>query len=127
MISDMCDLSKAILKRNPDYVVLRVGRKYTSSNTANELLHKLLVFKSFVTSNNKNCKVIIATLTMRVGDQKCGSAVSEVYEFLKKLNIPIVNTKHITRKHLGNKSLHSNTYGVVRLAMNFTATIRKFW
>ena len=36
---------------------------------------------------------MISILTMPVDDQKCGSVVSKVNEFLKELNTPIVNNK----------------------------------
>ena len=54
------------------------------------------------------------------------SVVSEVNESLKEQNVPISHSKSVIRKHLGNKALHLNTYGVARLAMNFIVTIRKF-
>ena len=54
------------------------------------------------------------------------SVVSEVNEFLKELNISIINDKNFFRKHLGNKGLHVNTYGVARLTMNLIAPLRKF-
>ena len=84
-ISHMYDLLKPILNCNPNYIILHVGGNDASRSTANELLDRILALKNFVTSNNKNCKVIISTLTMRVYDQKCGSRVSEVNEFLKNL------------------------------------------
>ena len=93
VISNMYDLLKPVLKRNPDYIILHNGANYATRNTANELLDKILALKSFVTRNNKNCKAIISTITMRVDDQQCGSVVNGVNEFLKELNIPIVNNK----------------------------------
>ena len=69
VISNMYDLLKPILKRNPDYTILHIGTNDASGNTANELLDKILALKSFVTSNNKNSKVIISTLTILVDDQ----------------------------------------------------------
>ena len=55
------------------------------------------------------------------------SVVSEVNESLKEQNVRISHhSKNVIRKHLGNKALHLNTYGVARLAMNFIVTIRKF-
>ena len=41
-------------------------------------------------SQNKECKVIISTLTMRVDSSKNGNAVQKVNEILKELNIPLV-------------------------------------
>ena len=64
---------------------------------------------------------------MRVDDQKCVSMVREVNEFLKELNMPIINDKNIVRKHLVYKSLHLNTCGVARLTMNLIAPLREFW
>lgn len=72
MISDMYDLLKPNLKPNPDYIILHIGINDASKNTSNELLDKVLALKSFVTSNNKNIKVTISTLSKPVNDQKCG-------------------------------------------------------
>ena len=109
MISDMYDLFKPILERNPDYIILHIGTNNASKNTANELLDKILALKSLVASSSQNFKVIISTLTMRVDDQKCRSVVIEVKEFLKNLifNILVVNNKNIIRKYLGNKGFNS--------------------
>ena len=109
MISDMYDLFKPILERNPDYIILHIGTNNASKNTANEPLDKILALKSLVASNSQNFKVIISTLTMRVDDQKCRSVVIEVKEFLKNLifNILVVNNKNIIRKYLGNKGFNS--------------------
>ena len=102
MISDMYDLFKPILERNPDYIILHIGTNNASKN-------KILALKSLVASNSQNFKVIISTLTMRVDDQKCRSVVIEVKEFLKNLifNILVVNNKNIIRKYLGNKGFNS--------------------
>ena len=63
---------------------------------------------------------MVSTLTMHVDDQKCVLVVSEVNQFLKELNIPIVNNKNAIRKQLGNKKgLLLNMYGVARLAISF--------
>ena len=74
MISDMYNL----LKRNLDCIILHIGTNEASRNTTNGLL-------DINQSNNKSCKVIISTLTMRVDDQKTRSVVSEVNKFLKEL------------------------------------------
>ena len=92
MISDMNNILKLILKRNSDSIILHINTNDASRNTANQLLDKILSLKSF-------CIVIISSLTMHVGDQKWAPMVSEVNEYLKELNIPIVNNKTIIRKH----------------------------
>ena len=46
---------------------------------------------------------------------------------LISLNVPIVDNKNISRKHLGYKGLHLNSYGSSRLAMNLISVIKKLW
>ena len=46
---------------------------------------------------------------------------------LINLNVPIVNNKNISRKHLGYKGLHLNNYGSSRLGMNLISVIKKLW
>ena len=43
------------------------------------------------------------------------------------LNVPIVDNMNISRKHLGHKGLHLNSYGSSRLAMNLTSAIKELW
>ena len=85
----------------------------------------MLALKRFVVSQNKQCKVIISTLTMRVDSSKNGNVVQKVNEILKELNMPLVKTFNIVKRHLGSRGLHLNDYGTLRLAMNNIATIRK--
>ena len=43
------------------------------------------------------------------------------------LNVPIVNNKNISQRHLGYKCLHLNSYGSSRLAVNLISVIKKLW
>ena len=85
----------------------------------------MLVLKRFVVSQNKECIVIVSTLTMHVDNSKNGNAVQKVNEILKELNIPLVKNFNIVEKHLGIRGLHLNEHGTSRLAMNYIATTRK--
>ena len=85
----------------------------------------MLVLKRFVVSQNKECIVIVSTLTMHVDNSKNGNAVQKVNEILKELNIPLVKNFNIVKKYLGNRGLHLNEHGISRLAMNYIATVRK--
>ena len=46
---------------------------------------------------------------------------------LINLNVPILNNKNISWKHLRYKGLHLNSYGSSRLAMNLISLIKKLW
>ena len=89
------------------------------------MVDKVLALKRFVVSQNKECKVIISTLTMRLDSSKNANAVQKVAEILKEWNIPLVKNFNIVKKHLGNRGLHLNEHRTSRLAMNYIATIRK--
>ena len=69
---------------------MHIGTNHTSKYTPNEIVDRVLALKRFVISQNKECKVIISTLTMRVDSSKNGNAVQKVTKTLKKLNIPLV-------------------------------------
>ena len=56
---------------------------------------------------------------------KAGNTVNELTNMLINLNVPIVNNKNISRKHLGYKGLHLNNYGSSRLGMNLISVIKK--
>ena len=91
----MYDHLKPILKWHPEFLILHTGTNDTSKYTPNEIVDKVLALKRFVLSQNKKCKVIISTLTMRVDSSKNGNAVQNVNEILKELNIPLAKKFNI--------------------------------
>ena len=86
----------------------------------------MLALKRFVVSQNKECKVIISTLTMRTDNSKNRNAVlQKVNRILKELNIPLVKNFNIVKKHSGNRGLHLNEHGTSRLAMKILSLLLK--
>ena len=71
-ITDTNDHLKPILKRDPEFHVLRIGTNDTSKYTPSEIVDKVLALKRFVVSQSEEYKVIISTLTMRVDVQRTG-------------------------------------------------------
>ena len=86
----MYDHLKPILKRHSEFLILHIGTNDTSKYMPNEIVNKVLALKRFVVSQNKECKVIILTLPMRVDSSKNGNTVQKVNEILKELNIPLL-------------------------------------
>ena len=64
------DHLKPILKRHPEFLILHIGTNATSKYTPNEIVDKVLALKRFVVSQNKEYKVIISTLTVRLDSSK---------------------------------------------------------
>ena len=85
------------MKKHPEFLILHIGTNDTSKYTPNEIVDRVLTLKRFVISQNKECKVIISTLTMRVDSSKNGNAVQKVNKTLKKLNITLVKTLILLR------------------------------
>ena len=109
----------------PKYVTLHVGTNDALKLPPKEVLDKILELKTKIEEINKGCKVIISTPTYRFDNRKAGNTVNELTSMLINLNVPIVNNKNISRKHLGYKGLHLNNYGCSRLAMNLISVIKK--
>ena len=77
-ITDMYDHLTPILNRHPEFLILHIGTNGTSKGMPNEIVDKLLALKRFAVSQNKECQVIISTLTMYVDSSKNGNAVQKV-------------------------------------------------
>ena len=116
---------KPILRHKPEYIILHVGTNGALKLPPNEILDKILKLKTKIEEINKDCKVIISTPTYRFDSRKAGNTVNELTNMLINLNVPIVNNKNISRKDLGYKGLHLNSYGSSRLAMNLISVIKK--
>ena len=124
-VRDMHDNIKPILRHKPEYIILHVGTNGALNLPLNETLDKILELKRKIEEINKDCKVIISRPTYRFDNRKAGNTVNELTNMLISLNVPIVNNKNISRKHLGYKGLHLNSYGSSRLAMNLISVIKK--
>ena len=126
-VRDMHDNIKPILlhKPKPEYIILHIGTKDALNLPPNEILDKILELEKKIEEINKDCKVIISTPTYRFDNRKAGNTVNELTNMLISLNVPIVDNKNISRKHLGYKGLHLNSYGSSRLAMNLISVIKK--
>ena len=124
-VRDMHDNIKPILRHKPEYIILHIGTNDALNLPPNEILDKILELKKKIEEINKDCKVIISTPTYRFDNRKAGNTANELSNMLINLNVTIVNNKNISRKHLGYKGLHLNSYESSRLAMNLISVIKK--
>ena len=72
IITHIYDHLKPILKRHPEFINLHISTNDNSKYTPNEIVNKVLALKRFVVSQNKECKVIISVLAMRLDSQRTG-------------------------------------------------------
>ena len=98
---------KPIFWHKPEYIILHFVTNDAVNLPPNEILDQILELKIKIEEINKDCKVIIST------------------NMLISLNLPIVNNKNISRKHLGYTDLHLNSYGFSRLAINLIFVVKK--
>ena len=125
MLKDMLGNIKPVLRHKPEYIILHVGTNNALNLPPNEILHKILELKIKIEEISKDCKVIISTPTYRFDNGKAGNTVNELTNMLINLNIPIVNNKDISRKHLRYKDLHLNSYGSAIQQILLNINIRK--
>ena len=71
-ITHIYDHLKPISKRHPEFLNLHIGTNDNSKYMPNEIVDKVLALKRFVVSQNKECKVIISVLAMRLDSQRMG-------------------------------------------------------
>ena len=50
---------------------------------------------------NRDSKVNILTRTYRFGNRKTGNTVNKLTNMLINRNVPVVNNKNVSQKHLG--------------------------
>ena len=126
-VRDMHDNIKPILRHKPEYIILHVGTNDALNLPLNETLDEILELKRKIEEINKDCKVHfdILTPTYRFGNRKAGNTVNELTNMFINLNLPILNNKNISLKHLGYKGLHLNSYGSSSLAMSLISVIQK--
>ena len=124
-VRDMHDNIKPILRHKPEYIILHVRTNDALSLPPNEILDNILELKKKIEEKKKNCKVIFSRPTYLFDNRKAGNIVNELTNILINLNVPIVNNKNISQKHVGYKDLHLNSYSSSRLAMNLISVIKK--
>ena len=74
-----------------------------------------------------NVKVILSQPIARFdGNPLPCLRVQHLIQKLEKLQVPLLNTRNIVRKHIGRKGLHFNDYGTARYAMNIISLIKRF-
>ena len=98
---------KPIFWHKPEYIILHVVTNDALNLPPNEILDQMLELKIKIEEINKDYKVIISI------------------NMLISLNLPIVNNKNISRKHLGYTDLHLNSYGFSGLAINLIFVVKK--
>ena len=124
-VRDIHDNIKPILRHKSEYIFLLVETNDALNLPPNEILDKIMELKIKIEEINKDCKVIISTATCCFDNRKAGNTVNELTNMLINLNVPIVNNKNISRKHLRYEGLHLNSYGSSRLAMNLFPVSKK--
>ena len=91
---------KTILRHKPEYIILHIGTNDALNVPPNEILDKILELKKKIEEINKDCKIIISMLIYRFDNRKAGNTVNELTNMFINLNVPFVNNKNISRKHL---------------------------
>ena len=114
-----------LLCKEPSFVIIHTGTNNASYLTSQKISDSLLTFKSFITDNIPNCKIVIFTPTLRTDDGKAALIVRKLTNHLLQLDIDIFVNRNINAKNLGSKGLHLNPTGKSRLAKNISSSIKR--
>ena len=99
-VRDMHNNIKLILRHKLEYIILDVGTNSALNVPPNEIQDKILELKKKIEEINKDSKIIISMLIYRFDNRKAGNTVNELTNMFINLNIPFVNNKNVSRKHL---------------------------
>ena len=113
-----------IFKKDPSNMIIHIGTKSVLEFTSTEILNKVLKLKTMMKEKLPHYNVLISVPTLRLDDGKATLTISQLTNHLLELNIPLINNKNITSKHLSKKGLHLNGSGTRRLARNFLDTLK---
>ena len=104
IVREMHGNIKSILRHKPKNI-LHIGTKNAPTLPPNEILHEILELEIKIEEINKGCKFIILMQTYCFENWKAGNNC-ELTNMLISLNVPMINNKNISWKHLGCKGLH---------------------
>ena len=88
------------------------------------ILCNLLCLKQHIESVLPRCKVILSKPIVRTDSRKAAGTMHQLISLFNSLDLFIMDNSNIGEGHFGEKGLHLNTHGTIRLAMNLISVIR---
>ena len=123
---DMYDHLNALLRKEPQYLILHVGTNDASDKdtTADTIFERLMRLKLYAEYRVPGMIVTISCPTFRKDNSGANRKLCEVTYKLKRSGISIIDHDNITGEHLGGKGLHLNRKGVGTIAKNLIAFVK---
>ena len=115
----------AILKKNPDHVILHVGKNNVVHYKGIEIVDRLLELKSFIVEQLPTAHIVISHPITRTDSKHLAMKIVDIQSHLRKLQIDMIENENINSNHLNSRGLHLNGKGVLQFAKNSIEGIRK--
>ena len=124
-IEDMFFFVTPYLRKKPTNVIIHVGTNNTRTDSAEEIMEKLVKLKEYVLSKCPSANLVSSSLIVRTDDATASRVVRDTNSKLKHLDTTILWNNNILAEQLGKKGLHLSGYGTGRLAKNLIELIKE--
>ena len=115
----------AMIKCNPEYVLLHVGTNSCVNTISDDVLKELKRLKDHIQVVLPKSRIYFSLPTRRTDDNRANTIILNLNTKLKKLGYFILDNSNIRDYHLGKKGLHLNDYGTKQMASNIISFIRR--
>ena len=102
-----------------------MGTNDTRSDSAEQIIEKLVQLKEYIMSKCPSAKLVFSNLVVRTDDTVAPRVVGKTNTYFNHLNTTILPNDNILAEHLGKKGLHLSRHGTSRLAKNLIEMIKE--
>ena len=124
-IEDMFFFITPYLRKNPTNIICHVGTNNTRSDSAEQIMEKLVQLKEYIMSKCPSVKLVFSNLIVQTDDPTASRVVRETNSKFNHLDTTILRNDNIQEEQLGKKGLHLSGYGTGRLAKNLIEMIKE--
>ena len=122
---DMYHYLMALIQKQPDNVILHIGRNDASFCNSSEIVNNILKLRSFISQKLRNANIILSKRIMRSDTAAGKVTIEEVNKQLNDFEIDMIDSSNLSRAHLNRRGLHLNTKSMLQFAKNLIEVIRK--
>ena len=94
-----------IIKKQPDYLILDVRTKVTTTNTSKKIVDDLLTLKSNISKQLPSCRIVLSKPIIRHDNGKANLTILNVNKHLSAIQSECIENDNISTQHLGWKGL----------------------
>ena len=122
---DMYHYLMPLIQKQPDNIILHVGRNDASYRNSSKIVNNLLKLRLFISQKLPIANITLSKPIMRSDTAAGKVTIEEVNKQLNDFDFDMIDNSNLSRAHLNGRGLHLNTKGMLQFAKNLIEGIRK--